>query len=88
MFKDSPEGQTHYQNDGCGELAHNQQPKWEEEFDKFFELQFSNAHPAQYGVLKKFIRTHFISKEELREKIEGMEKADEQALDDIKKLLQ
>lgn len=22
-FKESPEGQTHYQNDGCGEPAHN-----------------------------------------------------------------
>jgi len=23
MFKDNPRGQTHYQNDGCGEPAHN-----------------------------------------------------------------
>ena len=23
MFKDLPEGQTHYMNDGCGEPAHN-----------------------------------------------------------------
>lgn len=22
MFKDLPEGQTHYENDGCGEPAH------------------------------------------------------------------
>lgn len=23
MFKDLPEGQTHYENDGCGEPSHN-----------------------------------------------------------------
>jgi hypothetical protein len=23
MFKDTPEGKTHYENDGCGEPAHN-----------------------------------------------------------------
>lgn len=26
MFKESPEGTTHYQNDGCGEPAHNSMP--------------------------------------------------------------
>ena len=26
MFKDSSEGQTHYENDGCGEPAHNSMP--------------------------------------------------------------
>ena len=24
MFHDTPEGQTHYQNDGCGEVLHNE----------------------------------------------------------------
>lgn len=36
-FKDLPEGQTHYYNDGCGEPAHNDTPKqWEIEFDEKF----------------------------------------------------
>ena len=38
MFKDLPEGQTHSENDGCGEKEHNKDmppenlPKWEEDF--------------------------------------------------------
>lgn len=34
MFKDLPEGKTHFENDGCGETAHNDPtPRgWEEEF--------------------------------------------------------
>ena len=23
MFKDTPDGQTHYENDGCGDRSHN-----------------------------------------------------------------
>lgn len=35
MFTESPEGKTHYQNDGCGEPAHNSMPqKSIEEFEK------------------------------------------------------
>lgn len=29
-FKDTPDGSTHYVNDGCGEPAHNEEPKQEE----------------------------------------------------------
>lgn len=32
MFQDSKSGQTHFENDGCGESAHNKPEKWEEEF--------------------------------------------------------
>lgn len=45
-FKDLPEGQTHYQNDGCGEPAHNDTPGWEERFDKL--LQFSKCCGATF----------------------------------------
>ena len=38
-FKDLPEGQTHYYNDGCGEPAHNQPTQtWQEEYCKEFGL--------------------------------------------------
>ena len=31
-FKDLPEGQTHYQNDGCGMEEHNDKKEWWEEY--------------------------------------------------------
>jgi hypothetical protein len=43
MFQDTKEGQTHYENDGCGEPAHNPMQSQEqdkgirERFGKFFE---------------------------------------------------
>jgi len=42
MFKDTPEGQTHSMNDGCGEPAHNpplqeEQEKLQEEFLQVFD---------------------------------------------------
>ena len=53
MFKDLPEGQTHFQNDGCGEPAHNDPSKlieptppsmeWEERFREQFH------YPARGG---------------------------------------
>ena len=38
MFQDSKSGQTHFENDGCGEPAHNKPEKWEEEFHHLFEI--------------------------------------------------
>ena len=54
-FRDSQEGQTHYENDGCGEPKHNT-PKnpWEEEF----EVLYSNALGIiGKNIIKDFIRT-------------------------------
>src|SRR3990167_1324258 len=39
MFKETSEGQTHSQNDGCGELAHNHA----------FALSHINTEPANQG---------------------------------------
>lgn len=41
-FKDTPDGSTHYVNDGCGEPAHNEEEKPEERpssDDSFFFWQ-------------------------------------------------
>lgn len=65
-FKDTPDGQTHYQNDGCGEPAHNDITKdtkkegWEEELDKKFgHIQIFKEWESRgesYGGIKQFIR--------------------------------
>lgn len=34
MFKETPDGQTHYENDGCGEPEHNILPEMDEEYYK------------------------------------------------------
>lgn len=34
MIKDTPEGQTHYQNDGCGEPAHNSPPPKDNDYGR------------------------------------------------------
>lgn len=39
-FKDLPEGQTHYENDGCGEPAHNPMTKLPEEVEREFDERF------------------------------------------------
>ena len=40
MFKDTPDGQTHYENDGCGIKEHNiTPPDWKEKIKYQFKLQ-------------------------------------------------
>ena len=54
-MEDLPEGQTHYENDGCGEPEHNRPTppsmEWEERFDK----EFYECIPEPEDV-KDFIR--------------------------------
>ncbi len=41
MFTDLPEGQTHFQNDGCGEKAHSMKSEQELTFRNDIEVHFS-----------------------------------------------
>ncbi len=43
-FNDLPEGRTHFQNDGCGELAHNDERKyWCKHCKKFVKGVFAGG---------------------------------------------
>lgn len=73
-FKDTKEGQTHFENDGCGEPAHNM-PKDTtiegvvKEFDEKWKLYFGDCH-CNKSVFEDFLRTALTSLEkETREKI-------------------
>ena len=57
MFKETPDGQTHYQGDGCGEPAHN--PSFQtvkEEALREFDEKFSYPHWTETGYNLKFIK--------------------------------
>ena len=67
-FKDTPDGQTHSYNDGCGEPAHNQTPEQVkreilEEFDRRFgSLPYimpdgSREYSSKHVLQRDFIRT-------------------------------
>lgn len=66
MFKDSKSGQTHFEDDGCGEPAHNTPEKWEEEFDQksktsyarggFLTIDFGDKWELDSESIKSFIR--------------------------------
>lgn len=62
MFKETKEGQTHFQNDGCGEPEHNDPPKeekWEERFNKKRKGAsfFQGKEKTGWENVKSFIRT-------------------------------
>lgn len=79
MFQDSKSGQTHFENDGCGEPAHNTPEKWEEDFEEkvktsyarggFLTADYDNSWVINTESIKDFIR-HAISEavEEEKEK--------------------
>src|SRR3990167_10729324 len=60
-FKDSPEGQTHYENDGCGMPEHNVQKETCNECGNVFE----NYH-WRYGQRGKMYHTNCLSKDNTR----------------------
>ncbi len=64
--------------------CHTPTPKegWVEEFYKFWELQFPNSHPAEYGVTKKFIAQLLASQnQKLVERVEKLSSCLEEAID-------
>lgn len=71
-----PQGQTHYENDGCGEPAHNKPQGWKEEFDlKFGDwlVSFLNGpHGTYEGDAKALIEDvkSFIS-QQIRKAVEA-----------------
>lgn len=69
MFKDTKEGTTHYQNDGCGESAHNSMPLKQfltterEEFEKKFdEWFFGTDRSPKVSVEQEFVRVDAVKR--------------------------
>lgn len=53
-FKDLPEGQTHFENDGCGIPEHNSK-SFSERFDeRFCNGLFSHGNRDEYDSVKQF----------------------------------
>jgi len=82
MFKDTFNGSTHFQNDGCGEQAHNMKTiqtildEFEKEFPRFTGVgarhPIFNETPV-YTHIIQFIRQALTQQlDELKGKIEGM----------------
>ena len=79
MFKDLPEGQTHSENDGCGEKEHNKDmppenlPKWEEDFYEVLPIVCSPlTADSKVARIKKIFEKLLVAEYE-RGKKEGVE---------------
>jgi hypothetical protein len=79
MFKDLPEGQTHSENDGCGEKEHNKDmppenlPKWEEDFYEVLPIVCSPLTADSKVARIKKIFEKLLAAEKEKGKKEGRE---------------
>lgn len=74
-FKDSKEGSTHYQNDGCGEIMHNdmQEQEWKETFCDLYEGIDGDSGSKCMEYLVPFVESLLAAQRaELVEKVKGM----------------
>ena len=97
MFKDLPEGQTHFVGDGCGEPAHNdmptsQQESWADRFDKFMVEEYGKwkiGRAEAKTFISKTIEEEVAKRdEEFKERIEKLLRLfHEYADDDIHEMI-
>lgn len=79
MFEDLPEGKTHYENDGCGEPAHNPLPnkeptkEWYERLDSELDKLCANLPPSKQAEVRFFVKAALSAREEaLVEKVKEL----------------
>ena len=69
MFKDTKQGQTHYDNDGCGEKEHNKD-QIEERVEKLISNFYANLSDLDKSDLLAFVeKEKQLVKEEMIEKL-------------------